>query len=54
MENNDHCWSFWGYLTGKQLVLSLKLHKNTTEKGQNQANPDSFRANLSYKLPSKA
>ena len=56
MENNDHCWSFWGYLTGKQLVLSLKLLKNTTEKGQNQANPEQalFRANLSYKLPSKA
>ncbi len=31
-------WSFWGHLTGKQLVLSLKLLKNTTEKGQNQAN----------------
>jgi hypothetical protein len=43
-------------LTGKQLVLSLKLLKNTTEKGQNQANPEQalFRANLSYKLPSKA
>ena len=40
MENNDHCWSFWGYLTGKKLVLSWKLLKNTTEKGQNQANPD--------------
>ena len=25
-------WSFWGHLTGKQLVLSLKLLKNTTEK----------------------
>ena len=48
--------SFWGHLTGKQLVLSLKLLKNTTEKGQNQANPEQalFRANLSYKLPSKA
>ena len=48
-------WSFWGHLTGKQLVLSLKLPKNTTEKGQNQANPEQalFRANLSYKLPSK-
>ena len=31
-------WSFWGHLTGKQLVLSLKLLKITTEKGQNQAN----------------
>ena len=48
--------SFWGHLTGKQLVLSLKLLKNTTEKGQNQANPEQalFRANFSYKLPSKA
>ena len=48
--------SFWGHLTGKQLVLSLKLLKNTTEKGKNQANPEQalFRANLSYKLPSKA
>ena len=47
---------FGGYLTGKQLVLSLKLLKNTTEKGQNQANPEQalFRANFSYKLPSKA
>ena len=45
-----------GYLKGKQLVLSLKLLKNTTEKGQNQANPEQalFRANLLYKLPSKA
>ena len=39
-ENTYHCGSFWGYLTGKRLVLSLKLLKNTTEKGQNQANPD--------------
>jgi len=48
--------SFLGHLTGKQLVLSLKLLKNTTEKGQNQANPEQalFRANFSYKLPSKA
>ena len=48
-------WSFWGHLTGKQLVLSLKLLKNTTEKAKIRQtwNRPFFRANLSYKLPSK-
>ena len=48
-------WSFWGHLTGKQLVLSLKLPKNTTEKAKirQTRNRPFFRANLSYKLPSK-
>ena len=48
-------WSFWRHLTGKQLVLSLKLFKNTTEKAKIRQtwNRPFFRANLSYKLPSK-
>ena len=31
-ENIYHCGSFWGYLTGKKLILRPKLLKNTTEK----------------------
>ena len=40
-ENIYHCGSFWGYLTGKKLILRPKLLKNTTEKkAKNQENPD--------------
>ena len=56
MEYNDHCWSFWVVFDRKTTCFELKITLKYNRKRPKSGKPRQtlFRANLSYKLPSKA